>query len=255
MAINQHTGLHRAASNAVVKLDHCAVAHPLLDELLAEGSFGDATEVTLRVGAATGERLAMVGDGPALDVLTSTGALFQLDPRERGPIVLRLPRGVRPAAIATPSAMDLVMADAGSGVLLELTDGGTTILARGLEDVVDLAASDRRLVLVDRGGRRIHTFDGDRRQVLERKELARAVAITSRGQLALLGERDVTLLDADGTAAARISTAALSVERPIAIAASNGQLYLLDGAARRVVVVREGRSLAARVLDLMRGGR
>ena len=53
-------GLHRAASNAVVTLDQCAIAHPLLAELLAEGFFGDATEVTLRVGAATGERLAMV---------------------------------------------------------------------------------------------------------------------------------------------------------------------------------------------------
>lgn len=53
-------GLHRASSSVVVPLDHCEVAHPLLDELLAEGSFGDATEVMLRVGAATGERLAMV---------------------------------------------------------------------------------------------------------------------------------------------------------------------------------------------------
>ncbi len=41
-------------------LDHCLVAHPLLDELVAEGRFGDATEVTLRVGAATGDRLALI---------------------------------------------------------------------------------------------------------------------------------------------------------------------------------------------------
>ena len=53
-------GLRRRAGNAVVVLDHCAVAHPLLDELVAEGDLGDATEVTYRVGAATGERLAMV---------------------------------------------------------------------------------------------------------------------------------------------------------------------------------------------------
>ncbi|HEX5588383.1 MAG TPA: hypothetical protein VFZ17_13805, partial [Acidimicrobiia bacterium] len=53
-------GLHRAATNDVVELDHCAVAHPLLDELVADGSFGGATEVTLRVGAGTGERLALV---------------------------------------------------------------------------------------------------------------------------------------------------------------------------------------------------
>ena len=53
-------GLRRASSNAIVALDHCAVAHPLLDELVADGSFGDATQVTLRVGAATGDRLALI---------------------------------------------------------------------------------------------------------------------------------------------------------------------------------------------------
>lgn len=36
------------------------VAHPRLDELVREGRFGTATEVTLRVGATTGERLALV---------------------------------------------------------------------------------------------------------------------------------------------------------------------------------------------------
>jgi 23S rRNA (uracil1939-C5)-methyltransferase len=53
-------GLHRAASDAIVELDRCAVAHPLLDELIVDGTFGDATAVTLRVGAETGERLALV---------------------------------------------------------------------------------------------------------------------------------------------------------------------------------------------------
>jgi 23S rRNA (uracil1939-C5)-methyltransferase len=53
-------GLRRAASNDVVALDHCLVAHPLLDELVVEGRFGSASYVTLRVGAATGERLAVV---------------------------------------------------------------------------------------------------------------------------------------------------------------------------------------------------
>ena len=53
-------GLHRASSDAIVELDHCAVAHPLLDELIVEGAFGAATEVTFRVGAETGERLVLV---------------------------------------------------------------------------------------------------------------------------------------------------------------------------------------------------
>ena len=34
--------------------------HPLLDELIVEGDFADAAEATLRVGAATGERLALI---------------------------------------------------------------------------------------------------------------------------------------------------------------------------------------------------
>jgi 23S rRNA (uracil1939-C5)-methyltransferase len=57
---NGRAGLRRTSSNAIVELDHCAVAHPLLDELVADGTFAAATEVTLRVGAATGDRLALI---------------------------------------------------------------------------------------------------------------------------------------------------------------------------------------------------
>jgi 23S rRNA (uracil1939-C5)-methyltransferase len=38
----------------------CLVAHPLVDEVLRRGRFGDAREVTVRAGAATGDRLAVV---------------------------------------------------------------------------------------------------------------------------------------------------------------------------------------------------
>jgi 23S rRNA (uracil1939-C5)-methyltransferase len=60
---NGRAGLRRSASNEVVELDHCLVAHPRLDELIVEGRFAAASEVTLRVGAATGERLALVTPG------------------------------------------------------------------------------------------------------------------------------------------------------------------------------------------------
>ncbi len=53
-------GLRASASHDVVVIDHCVVAHPRLDELVAEGRFGGAAEVTLRVGSVTGERLALV---------------------------------------------------------------------------------------------------------------------------------------------------------------------------------------------------
>ncbi len=58
--IHGRAGLRRSASNEIVELAHCLVAHPRLDELIVEGRFAAASEVTLRVGAATGERLALV---------------------------------------------------------------------------------------------------------------------------------------------------------------------------------------------------
>jgi 23S rRNA (uracil1939-C5)-methyltransferase len=59
---------HRPRSGSgAVETDDCAAAHPLLEELIATGRFPGATEVLLRVGVATGERLARVDrlDGPA----------------------------------------------------------------------------------------------------------------------------------------------------------------------------------------------
>jgi 23S rRNA (uracil1939-C5)-methyltransferase len=53
-------GLRRADSHDVVGIEHCAVAHPLLDELVSFGDFGSATEAMIRVGAATGERMAVI---------------------------------------------------------------------------------------------------------------------------------------------------------------------------------------------------
>lgn len=52
-------GYRRARSHDVVPVDRCLVAHPLLDELVHEGDFGLAKEVTLRCGARTGERLVV----------------------------------------------------------------------------------------------------------------------------------------------------------------------------------------------------
>ncbi len=52
-------GLRRHRSHDVVALDSCVVAHPRIEELLATGRFPGCREVTLRVGVATGERLAI----------------------------------------------------------------------------------------------------------------------------------------------------------------------------------------------------
>lgn len=50
----------RRRSNDPVAVDGCLVAHPLVEEVLAEGRFGEATEVVVRVGARTGDRQVVV---------------------------------------------------------------------------------------------------------------------------------------------------------------------------------------------------
>jgi len=56
---NGRAGLRAHHSHDVVPLDSCEVAHPLVEELLVRGRFGGATEVTIRVGAGTGDRLVI----------------------------------------------------------------------------------------------------------------------------------------------------------------------------------------------------
>lgn len=53
-------GYRRRRSNEAVVVGSCLVAHPALEELVVDGRFGEAAEVTLRIGARTGERLALV---------------------------------------------------------------------------------------------------------------------------------------------------------------------------------------------------
>ena len=56
-------GFRRHHGHDVVVPEHCLVADPRLDELLVSGEWADATEVTLRLGARTGERMAVVAPG------------------------------------------------------------------------------------------------------------------------------------------------------------------------------------------------
>jgi len=55
--VDGRAALRTARSHDLAVLDACPVLHPLLEELVVEGDFGDNTEVVLRVGARTGERL------------------------------------------------------------------------------------------------------------------------------------------------------------------------------------------------------
>lgn len=69
--------LRRHHSHELVAVPGCLVAHPLVVEVLAEGRFPPGAEVTVRVGARTGERLVVIDAG---------------DPEPTGVVV---PEGVR----------------------------------------------------------------------------------------------------------------------------------------------------------------
>lgn len=51
----------RRRSNDPIAIGACLISHPLVDALISHGRFGDAEDVTIRVGARTGERLVLVG--------------------------------------------------------------------------------------------------------------------------------------------------------------------------------------------------
>ena len=57
-------GFRRSRSHDVVEVDDCLVAHPLLADLLVI-DFGRASEVTLRCGAGTGQRLVLAAPSAA----------------------------------------------------------------------------------------------------------------------------------------------------------------------------------------------
>ena len=56
-------GLRSRSSHDVIELDGCPVSHPLLEQLLETIHVSGEGEVSLRVGAATGERSAWIVDG------------------------------------------------------------------------------------------------------------------------------------------------------------------------------------------------
>lgn len=56
-------GYRARRSDQPFAAEACGAAHPLLEELIVDGRFGGASQVTLRVGVATGERVALT-NGP-----------------------------------------------------------------------------------------------------------------------------------------------------------------------------------------------
>lgn len=84
--VNDGRAAFRAArSHDPVAVERCLVAHPGLDELIGHGYFGAAEEVTLRIGAATGERLVIVAPSDPGDLrLPSDVRVVGVDQLRRG---------------------------------------------------------------------------------------------------------------------------------------------------------------------------
>lgn len=67
-------GYSARRSDQAFVADECGAVDPLLEELLVNGRFGNATEITLRVGGATGERM-VITDGAVDTVLVPDDVL------------------------------------------------------------------------------------------------------------------------------------------------------------------------------------
>jgi len=76
--------LRRRSSHDPVDVPDCRIVHPRLAELLTAGEFGTAGEVDLRVGAATGDRLAVVAPTVGDVVLPEDVLVVGVDELGRG---------------------------------------------------------------------------------------------------------------------------------------------------------------------------
>src|ERR1700741_1630987 len=59
LVVDGRPAFRKQHAHDAVPIASCLVAHPLVDEILRDGHFGRAREITVRVGAATGERLVL----------------------------------------------------------------------------------------------------------------------------------------------------------------------------------------------------
>jgi len=82
--VDGRAGLRMNSSHEILTLSSCAVAHPRLEELVVEGDFGAATEATLRIGTATGDRIAVVTPSAAGVRLPSDVLVIGVDELKAG---------------------------------------------------------------------------------------------------------------------------------------------------------------------------
>lgn len=161
--VGGRAALRRRRSSEVLEIDDCLVAHPLLAELLHDGRFGAASEVVLRCGARTGERMAAtVPAGALIDVpadvrrtsiheeaagrrwRVSAGSFFQARPDGADALA-----GIILAAAGEPAAAGALDLYAGVGLFAgALAGAGWEVVA---VESAPGAVADARVNLVDLG--------------------------------------------------------------------------------------------------------
>jgi tRNA/tmRNA/rRNA uracil-C5-methylase (TrmA/RlmC/RlmD family) len=227
LVVDGKPAFRRHQSHDPVMIDSCLVAHPRIDELLRDGDFGRAHEVTLRVGTGTGERAALADpENTVLDLppdvmrgksvhvherieghelRVSINSFFQ----SRTDGAATLARVVREAA-----GSDCVLADLYCGVgLFAVTADARRVVAveRGRAAVADakhnLKGRDARIVRADVG-----KWKGNKVDVV--------VADPSRAGLGRDGARAVVACDPDRVILVSCDAAALA--RDIALLVGAG---------------------------------
>ena len=88
--------LRRHHSHELVAVPGCLVAHPLVADVLAAGRFPPGAEVTVRVGARTGERMVVVDGGPVAVPGGPTGdSAERTEDAAAASVDIEVPDGVR----------------------------------------------------------------------------------------------------------------------------------------------------------------
>ncbi|MBM3674638.1 MAG: class I SAM-dependent RNA methyltransferase [Actinobacteria bacterium] len=216
----------RAHSHDAVRVDACLVAHPLLDALLRHASFDGVTEVELRCGAHTGERLVLAHPTTRYLDLPDDVVRIGSDQLERGATASYTEQAAgRRWRI---SARSFFQAHAeGAQVLAELVRAAVPDRAKS---VVDLYAGVGLFAgTLARAGRRVHAIEGNPTAVRDARHNLRGLDVTvTRGDVARWEPEPADVVIADP---ARTGLGAEVTERITGTGAGRVVLISCDAAA------------------------
>ena len=212
LVIAGRAGYRRRRSADGLTVDACPVLHPALEELVVEGRYDGVREVTLRMGARTGERLVLADPGAAAVDVPAGVVVVGADELGAGRrawyheevggrrwrISARSFFQARPDGAEALAATVASMVGTGEGHLVDLY-GGVGLLAgtvewRGPITLVERSSSaiaDARINLADRSVKVLAT-------PVERWKPSPAAAVIADPARSGLGRRGVEQLDQTG---------------------------------------------------------